>query len=592
MKQHTVRRSAFRWPGLAAFLAIVVLITAFSWLLLDSILKWSLERTIGTLNGAEVNIGRVEHQWVPLTIRVTDIQVTDPSQPDYNRVLIGDVSGALSWEQLLLGRVHFEEVVSTGIRVHSERQSPGEVYQLPEKSEVGDWFSDKAADLNLSLPSVDDAIARVDLHTPAAIESAKAAYETQQQRVTAVLEQLPSKETLASYEEELKALSEGEVKTPAQLQERKEHFAKLKERFAADKKALEEFKEVTSSAVAELKAEFEKVKAAPQHDLDRVGELMQLNSEGLTEITAVLFGEQARRWADYMLLAYEQLAPMLQKSADETAIKPPRGEGIWFSFTDADAPPDFLIKKARTEFAVGPTVLDVNWQNITHQHEQLGQPTVFSARGENNALWSLLQLNGELALTAEGFDGRQQWRVQGVNLAQTALSERSELAATLLSALLDSEGNIALRDGQFDGNAILRLADMAIEAHADNEWAQVIATALASLNRLDINADIKGALMNPDFSLRSDLDRQLGQALKTAALDAAGPKLDAFKQKLNAQSGGFLAEHQDQLGQWSQLLSDAEGREQRLQELLETQFKGQLEDKVKDKLKGLLGGNE
>ncbi|MDN7125166.1 TIGR03545 family protein [Pseudidiomarina sp. 1APP75-32.1] len=589
MEQHTVRRSAFRWPGLVAFLVIVGLIAAFSWLLLDTILKWSLERTLGTLNGAEVNIERVEHQWVPLTVELSGIQVTDPLQPDFNRVAVGDVRGELSWEQLLMGRFHFEDVVSTGIRVHTPRETTGEVYQLPSKEQVGGWFGEGIDKLQLSMPSVDEVMARVDLHTPAAVAEAKTSFEQQQERVKAVMDKLPSKERLATYEAELKALTEGKIETPVQLQERKEKFAELKEKFAADRQALQEFKEIASTAAAELKTQMEKVKAAPQRDLDRVGELLQMNSQGLSEITTVLFGEQARRWADYMLLAYEQLAPMLMRSADETALQPPRGEGIWFSFTGSDAPPDFLIKKARTEFAIGPTVLDVDWANITHQHQQLGQPTTFRARGENNALWSSLQLNGELALTEAGFDARQEWRVQGVNLARTALSERSELAASILSALLDSEGNVALRNSQFDGNATLRLADMVIEASAENQWAAVIAKALESLQRLDINADLKGELMNPDFSLSSDLDRQLGQALQAAAKDAAKGELADLRQRLTSQSDGFVGEYQEELTQLTSLLTDAENREARLQEMLEMKLQNQLEDKVKDKLKGLLG---
>lgn len=591
MEQHTVRRSAFRWPGLVAFLIIVGLIAAFSWLLLDTILKWSLERTLGTLNGAEVNIERVEHQWVPLTIEVSGVQMTDPLQPDFNRVAIGDLRGELNWEQLLLGRFHFEQVVSTGIRVHTPRESAGEVYQLPSKEQMGGWLGEGMDSIQLSMPSVDEVMERVDLRTPAAVAEAKESFTEQKQRVQDVLSKLPSKETIATYEAEVKQLTESEIETPAQLRAKQEQFAQLKEKFAEDRQAIEEFKEVASGAVDELQQQMTKVKAAPQRDLDRVGELMQLNSDGLSEITAVLFGDQARRWADYMLLAYEQLAPMLQRSADETAVQPPRGEGIWFSFTGSDAPPDFLIKKARTEFAVGPTVLDVNWENITHQHEQLGQPTTFRARGENNALWTSLQLNGEMALTAAGFDARQEWRVQGVNLVRTTLSERSELAATILSALLDSEGNVALRDSQFDGNATLRLADMVVEATAENQWAAVIAKALESLQRLDINADIKGALMDPDFSLSSDLDRQLGQALQAAAMDAAEGELTQLRQRLTSQADGFVGDYQDDLSELTSLLGDAENREARLQEMLEMKLQDQLEDKVKDKLKGILGNN-
>lgn len=588
--KNTVRPSAIRWSGLSAFIIICALLVAFSWLLLDTIIKWTLERTIGTLNGAEVNISQVEHHWSPLGLKITGIQVTDPAEPEFNRLVIGDVTGEINVEQLLLGRFHFENVVSTGIRVHQQRSAPGEVYQIPDKQDIQDWTKDGLAKLNLSMPNVDDIIARVDLQTPAAIERAKVTVAEQKAVLEDARDSLPTAEDLKAYEAELKKITEGEIKTPQQLQERREQFNALKEKFEADRARLKEVKEQASAAVDTLKADFEAVKSAPQQDLERAQQLMQLNSEGLSEITAVLFGEQMRQWSQYILLAYEQLAPMLARSADETLVKPQRGEGIWFEFSDANEPPSFLIKKAKTEFAWGETVLDVDWANITHQHEQLGQPTTFMARADNSSLWQNLNLNGELALTAEGIDAKQQWQVKGIQLNSLKLSEQAEFVATLAAALLDSEGEVSLRDNMFDGGGTVRLADMKVEASAQNRWTEVIANALRQLNRLDINADIQGALNAPEFSFNSDLDRQLGSALKAAALDAGRTELAGLQSKLQEQTGGFLGENQDVLASFSTLLGDADQRDAKLQEMLKAKFEGQLEDKLKDRLKGILGG--
>jgi uncharacterized protein (TIGR03545 family) len=588
--KNTVRPSAIRWSGLSAFIIICALLVAFSWLLLDTIIKWTLERTIGTLNGAEVNISQVEHHWSPLGLKITGIQVTDPAEPEFNRLVIGDVTGEINVEQLLLGRFHFENVVSSGIRVHQQRSAPGEVYQIPDKQDIQDWTKDGLAKLNLSMPNVDDIIARVDLQTPAAIERAKATVAEQKAVLEDARDSLPTAEDLKAYEAELKKITEGEIKTPQQLQERREQFNALKEKFEADRARLKEVKEQASAAVDTLKTDFEAVKSAPQQDLERAQQLLQLNSEGLSEITAVLFGEQMRQWSQYILLAYEQLAPMLARSADETLFKPQRGEGIWFEFSDANEPPSFLIKKAKTEFAWGETVLDVDWANITHQHEQLGQPTTFMVRADNSSLWQNLNLNGELALTAEGIDAKQQWQVKGIQLNSLKLSEQAEFVATLAAALLDSEGEVSLRDNMFDGGGTVRLADMKVEASAQNRWTEVIANALRQLNRLDINADIQGALNAPEFSFNSDLDRQLGSALKAAALDAGRTELAGLQSKLQEQTGGFLGENQDVLESFSTLLGDADQRDAKLQELLKAKFESKLEDKLKDRLKGVLGG--
>lgn len=587
-----VRRSAVRWPGLAAFVIILALLAAFSWLLLDTILRWTFERSLGTLNGAEVNIERVDHQWMPLTIQLDQVQMTDPAEPEFNRVVIGQARGVLSWEQLLLGRIHFDDVVSTGIRVRQERESPGEVYSLPDKEAMQGWAKGKLADLGLEMPSVDEIINRVDLKTPAAIEQARNAFEEQQAQVKAAIKALPTKEQLTEYEQQVKALSEGEVNDPQQLQQRMAKFEQLKEQFEKDRKAVEQFQQQASQAVKVMRENLERVKSAPKQDLSRIEELMQFNAAGLGEITEVLFGEQLRVWSKYILLAYEQLAPMIARAADESVVKPQRGEGIWFSYTGADQAPDFLIKEARTEFEIFGTVLDIDWDNITHQHQQLGQPTVFRAIAENKELWRSLNLNGELKMTDAGVDARQQWQLQGVNLSNIGLSDSDEFSASLLSALLDTDGSVSLRDSQLDGSGVVRLSDMQVNAAAQNRFAQVVATTLETLQRLDIQAGISGAMTSPQFDLRSDLDKQLGGALKSAALEAGQQELSALRSRLQGQASGFSEQNQQALNEVVGLLQDAENREQRLKDLLSVKLKDRLQDKLKGRLKGLLGNGE
>lgn len=586
-----MRRSAIRWPGLAAFVIICALLAAFTWLLLDTILKWTFETSVGTLNGAEVNIESVEHSWSPLGVKISKVQLTDPAEPEMNRIVIGEITAQLNLEQLLLGRLHFENVVSSGIRVFQPRQSPGEVYAAPTKDDAKEWAKQGIESLNLSLPSADDIVARIDLKTPAAIEQAKTAIAQSKDTLETIKAKLPTGEKIAEYEKQLKALSESKIETPEQLQQKREEFAALKEKFEADKAQVKDVKTSAQQSLSQLKAAFEAVKTAPAADMERAQQLMQLNSEGLSEITAVLFGEQMRQWSQYILLAYEQLAPMLARSADEKLVKPQRGEGIWFEFSDTQQPPLFLIKKAKTEFAWGESVFDVDWTNITHQHEQLGQPTTFVARATNSALWQLLNLNGELALTAGGIDAKQQWQVQGIRLENIALSEQNEFSATLLASLLDSEGTVTLQNSVFDGGGTVRLSDMSVAANADNKWAAVVADALTQLNRLDINADVTGELTQPSFSFASDLDRQLGSALQAAALDAGKSELSGLQSRLQEQSSGFLGDNQNALSGFESLLSDADQRDKKLQELLNAKFEGAIEDKLKDKLKGILGGN-
>src|SRR5690606_33365093 len=112
----------------------------------------------------------------------------------------------------------------------------------------------------------------------------------------------------------------------------------------------------------------------------------------------------------------------------------------------------------------------------------------------NSNLWQSLNLNGELALTALGVDAKQQWQLKGVQLDNLQLSDKAEFMASVVAALLDSEGSVSLRNSVFDGGGTVRLSSMDVDASAENRWTAVIANALSQLQRLDINADIRGAL--------------------------------------------------------------------------------------------------
>ena len=590
MNTKTIRKSAIRWPGLAAFAIIIGLLVAFSWLLLDSILRWTMERSLGALNGAEVNIERVEHSWSPLGVRVLGVQMTDPAQPLQNRLVVGDIQGTLNVEQLLLGRVHFEQVVASGIRLAQPRRSAGDVYQAPSKEDITDWAGGALATLNLDVPKVDEVVARIDLKTPQAVAQAQANFSTLKQRLAAARSELPSEETIRNYEAQLKALNDGELGDITRLAERKEKFDTLREQFAADRQKIADFKQLMSDFKVMLQADLQALREAPQQDLARVQELLQLNGDGLAEITTVLFGEQMRQWSRYILLAYEQLAPMLSRAGDVEEIKPQRGEGVWFSFAGRDSAPEFLIKQALTEFEVAGTVIAVDWENITHQHQLLGQPTVYTARAENSSLWNSLQLNGELSLLDAGINARQQWQLSGVQLTDLGLSAQPQFVADIVSALLDSEGSVALRHGELEGASTVRLAQLDIQASAENKWAQVVASALAELQQLDIQVGVSGAMTAPQLSLRSDLDRQLGGALKTAAMDLGKAELAEFTRGLQQQTAGLLGTGEADLELINGLLGSAEKRDEQLKKMLESKLQENLQDQLKDRLRGRLGG--
>jgi uncharacterized protein (TIGR03545 family) len=582
-----MKRSIIRWPGLAVFAGFVLLLVAISWLFLDAIIKVTLEHTLGRLNGAEVNIERVEHSWVPLSLTLAGIQVTDPNEPKNNRVQVGEASADISPTEIVLGRTLIEQLTMTGVRVNQPRESEGDVYVMPDQEDVQNWAGQSWDKLTTSLPSVDDIVSQVDLRTETVIDEAKAAYEKQEQQVKAAREALPSKDKVKEYEEKIKQITEGKVEGLGDIAARKEALDELKDSIRTDKEAVSNFRDEVKQAKEVVQQQIAELKNAPGNDIDRIKSFFSMDGSGLENVTGLLLGEKAREWSKYVLLAYEQLGPMLARSDNSATVEPVRGEGQRISFADDNAPPEFLIKKARTEFMVGGTVIDVDWQNITHQHNLLGQPTTYQARADNSDLWNAFNLNGELSLTDLGIDAKQQWQLKGAKLNNLKLSNSSELSANILSSMMDSDGTVLVRENKLDGKAMVRMLNLDLEAEGSSKLTSAVAGALKQLQRLDITTNIGGDIQRPSLSFESDLDDQLGDALAQSAMGEADEKLAEIKADLTAKVSEQLGGQQGLLENLTQWDNESGEQSKQLEELL----KAKVGDSLKDKLKSRLGGS-
>ncbi|WP_404400059.1 TIGR03545 family protein [Idiomarina seosinensis] len=582
-----MKRSILRWRGLAAFGIIIGVLVLVSWLFLDSLLKVSLQYTLGRLHGAEVNIERVEHRWSPLTLMAYDVEATDPAKPTHNQVQLDKLSADVSAAQLLLGRIHIAQLDVLGVRVDQERTGgEGEVYVVPDKQDVKDWAATNWQKLKVSLPGKDEIIDQVGLTTDQVAEQAQTALGKQRDEFQQAREALPDKEKIADYQQRIKALTEGDVEGLTDIAARRDKLEQLKERIREDKQAIEAMREQLSESRTVLQQQVEQLRQAPAKDIERIREYFQLNEVGLKNVTGLLLGQKARQWSEYLLLAYDQLAPMLARSANTETVKKVRGQGESLSFVEDDAPPEFWIKKANTQILLGDNEVAVNWQNITHQHDLLGQPTTYQARVDNSDLWEAFNLNGQLSLLASGIDAKQQWQLKGANLTNLGLSDSSELTASIASALLDSDGTVLVRENQLDGDAIIRMLDLKMTASGGSKITQAVATALEQLNRLDINTDLSGSMLSPRLSLSSDLDQQLAQLLGDSALAEAQGKLDEIKADLESRVQQQLQSQTALLDNIGQLNQRADNFEGQLEELL----KAKLQDSLKDKLKGRLFG--
>ncbi len=576
-------RTMIRLPGLIAFFAVIGLYAAITLVFLDYWIKLLAEKSLGRTNGAEVNIARVEHSFSPLGVRMFDIQFTDPQFPTKNKVSADSLSANIQMAPLLLRKVIVDDLTVQGIAFSTPRQSAGEVYQPIEFSKV---LSEPLFADGQGIPSVDDILAKSPLKTTQAIEKVQATYQKHSKKLKVQYAALPSKEKMADYQAQIKALTDTNYQDPAQLIAAKQAFDQLKQQIKAEQQKLRNFKQAAQQAKAELAPQLAQLTAAPGQDYQQLQSLIAGDAQAIENVTRLVFGDKIGQWSQYALAALDLLGPMLQKQTQQEQNLAAE-QGRWIAFDDSSSLPDFWIKQAQISLRWQQENIVSHWQNITHQHDLIGQATTFIINSSSSALWQSLKLKGDLWLGESGITAQQDWQLNGLKLAQVNLIQQDKLTGILNQGLLSSTGKVEVVQQQISGTSNIDLSNLKIAATGQNQLTKVLAQTLNNLQQLNIQTDITGILGQVDLSLSSDLNSQLGQALLSNLTPEQQSKLDQLKQKLNAKSQGVLGEQNGQLAQWTQWQELANGDLTRVNNMLEAKLNDVIEQE-KEKLKNKL----
>ncbi len=542
----------------------------------NTIIKLVLESKLGESYGAEVNIAEFDHSLFPTTVTLKGIALTNPTKPTHNQVLVGEANADVALAPLLDDEVIVNELNLLDVQFDRERASTGEVYRVPERSLSFDEIKSKAQE---AVPSVDELLERNPLKTTAAIENAKAAYETYGEGLKTDYGNLPDKSRIDYYKTQVTQLKETNYQDPQALLQAKSAFDQLKEEMSADRARIADFTSKASNAKRELTEAISALKSAPQEDYALLKGVIAGDQDALSQVTYFVFGDKAAEYTEYLMSAMQIVMPLIQgeeKSEAPTEI------------------PSILVKEANVSVLWQNEAITSKWNNITNVHEVFGSPTTFSIEAAGDLLKSFTS-SGEFWIDSSGVDASQVWSLAGVNMSNVAFSGNDTLDAVLTSALMTTTGSMKVTDNTLTGTGDVDLQDLVMEATGSSDVTSAIANALQSLSSLSMTMLLDGTLSNPNFNIKSDLDNKLAQAALSQLTASQQDKLDELNNKLNSMISNEQALLSGELVDVNSMLSAAQGDSEALQALLQTQLNSVVEqqkNKLFDKLKGKFGQGE
>ena len=571
MSSGSAGKSILKWvAGFFVLLFVVYFVFA------NSIIKAVLESKLGESYGAEVNINDFDHTLFPTTVTITGISLTNPTKPSHNQVFVGTANADVELAPLLKDQVIVNNLNLLEVQFDTERASPGEVYRVPERSLSFDEIKAKAKD---AVPSVDELLARNPLKTTAAVEQARATYETYGEGLKADYEALPDKSRIDYYKAQVEQLKNTDFKDPQALVQAKSAFDKLKEEMMADKAMISDFTEKASTAKTALSESVRALKNAPKEDYALLKGVIAGDQAALSQVTYFVFGDKAAEYTEYLMAAMQIVMPLIQ--GEEKSEAP------------ADIP-SILVKEANVSVLWQNESITSKWNNITNVHEVFGNPTTFTIEAAGNMLKEFTS-SGEFWIDGNGVDASQVWQLAGVNMQNIPFSGNEALNAVLKTALMKTNGSMKVTDNMLSGTGEVDLQQLVMEATGTSDITSAIASALQTLTSLNMTMLLDGTLSNPGFNLKSDLDNKLAKAALGQLTASQQDKLDELNSKLNSMISNQQSLLSGELVDVNSMISAAQGDSAALQELLQAQLNNVVEqqkNKLFDKLKSKLGQGE
>lgn len=561
------------------FVALPVALILAVYLLAGPFIRHNLINELEQVTGSEVNIETVSLQFMPVGLTINQLQITDAAKPAHNSISFQQANADIELWPALQGYYIVNQLTIDGLQYGAKRQSPGKVYRAPDRS--ADSIDLKTL-LQVDLPDADQLIARAKLETPAKAEALKQLANSEQQQLKALKDQLPSKDTLAQYQADIKTLTDSKIANATELAAKAQQLQEIKQKLSSEmekvsqiKQKLSQSKDALSKAVAELKA-------ASKADWTRLQQLANLSDGGLAGISQILLGDAWGEQVAQLQSLYLLAKPYLAAKDSETPVAPV-----------ADQPyPDFWVKQAQVNWLIGGGEANLAMQDITAQHAIIDKVTTFALDVTQLPQLSAFKLNGDFAVL-EQMVTNLNWQLDGLNLTAFTLGKDDNLL-NMASGLLNSSGKLNLTD-----NTIAQQASVVINSAnfsaSGNKYMQKLAELLNQQQQIPFNIATKGLLTEPKVSISSSLDNMLGAALLGEAKQKIAAYQTELQAKLDSKLQTGLANQQD----WAALLTEQSGQVSDISGSIEQMLnaklgdiKDQAKDKLKDKLLNKLGGGD
>ncbi|NRB39170.1 MAG: TIGR03545 family protein [Pseudomonadales bacterium] len=570
-----------RWQGFLAFSLIVAAIFLSFYLFAASFIKWGIESSGESAFNAKVNVNSVKLNYSPLSIAINGMTVGDESEAMVNLFEFERAAVSVDFWKLMMGQVIVKDLDLQGLAFGTTRKASGLLVkksgsQAGDEDSISDDVKEGLKEVAEKAPDAKTLLAREPLKTDAAYKTLTESIAQKKTYWADVEKTLPNKDAVKLYEQQVKALFEGDIKSVQDFEQRKKKLDQLKQDMKADRLALSQAKDQLKEDRVALKQQFSTLKNAPKADYEHLKSKYGLNAGGIANISGLLFGAEIGNYSHTFLHWYNKAQPFIARAEamkkEGEADEPVRAKGRFIRFYEKNPQPDFIIQKADLSLLTPQGTIQAKAKDITHQQALINRPTTIQLTADQldniHGFSSdiILDYRQEPGLSTATFD------VAKLVIADQKISGSNKLALTLQLATGVINGSAKLSEGVVTAQINNQFNQAQFKSSGQSSMAREVGAAIEGIHDFDLNIAVKGAVDELDISIKSNIDNKLKSAFK-GRLSAKKKEWQANLDKaLNERLSGYLTKVDPNLG-----LGDGKGFSENIGQL-DNLLKSQLTD--------------
>ncbi|MHC3994081.1 TIGR03545 family protein [Thiomicrolovo sp. ZZH C-3] len=535
LKATTHLDPTLRWWGAGLYVAGGGVITAVALLVIDPLLKWTVETGGSLALQRDVRVGAVDTDFSKGAVSIHRLEVAGKKE-GVDAVSAELISFDADLSALLMDRVHIEKMIVSGVGF----DTPATLKKSPATAEKA--AAEKADGEGFALPTFEFPDPKT-LIVQADLQSVKVYKDAQKEigEIKARWEKTSKEELSGDSLNELKGdldnlKTMSKSKDPQSMLKLAQEVKAFKEKIDARKKALEKIRADFDRDRKRIAVLMQQVKDAPMADYNRLKSTYTLDGNGALNVIGGLFGEKIKGYLAMARKYYGMVSPYLGSAGDENPPEeavPPRGEGRWMRYPQTIPAPDMLIALTQIDGLFKTQAFSGTVRDISDNQKALGRPLTFKATSDGPTVKGLV-LDGEDNRLGDTVKDSVNFKAQQIPLdaldMKPVLLDKSNLAMT---------GTLSLSDATaLAGTGSFAFSDAAITAEGlSGKTGEIVSSILSGISAFKLDTTLGGTLTAPTVGVTSDLDRQISRGLGKAM----GKELEKYQGELKSLLGGDTA---------------------------------------------------